>query len=319
MQQSDIELTVYRFSKIEQRLVNDLGATEKNGSSRTSFIDRLSEVEHLFTAASTQRLRSIASLRNKLVHGDITSLPDREQFIKDCDMIDMAIDLAKEKRETFAGDRNTIFSSTRPVSKIRKNPNRELRRTPDVVVFFAAILVLLLVTVIYHFSQPNSLNNDQLNPNGSAVPERHANDAKERIEENRQATLTEIKKEESVQVEVTNKGIESGSFDEFLFCKVTFSNLTDKNITGIRGNLEVMDSKENVLHVFSVFLNAKFDGKLKAKSSFVKRIGDDFGFDDDYSEFDEKDRLYKNTPLDNMKFSWQPEQIVYEDGTETAR
>jgi hypothetical protein len=294
MQQSDIELTISRFSKIEQRLVHDLGATEKNGSTRTSFINRLSEVEHLFAAATIQRLRSIAAIRNKLVHGDITSLPNREQFIKDCEMVDMAIDLAMEKRDTFAGSRNSVNSSEATVGEVKRKRSGEGRRKPNAVKLFVFIFGLLIV--IQHFSNIYSGSQKEMPANGHG-PQAAA------------------KRNESVYVEILSKGVVKDTNKEFLFCQVKFFNLTGKNITGMRGILFASNQEGNILHTFNVHLSSKHNGTLKAKSSFVQRIRSS----DEYSDLKGTGWLFKKISFENLKFGWRPEQIVYEDGTETAK
>ncbi len=71
------------------------------------------------------------------------------------------------------------------------------------------------------------------------------------------------------------------------------------------------------MHTFKVFFTSK--DKIKAKSTYEKVVGTSIGWEDDYSEYDHEDQLYRNTPLNKMSFSWNPKQIVYEDGTKTAR
>lgn len=303
MQQSDIELAISSFSKIEQRLVEDLGARAKNGASRTSFIERLSEVEHLFTAATIQRLRSIASVRNKLAHGEITAIPNREQFIKDCGLVDLAIDFAKEQRGVSTGSTTNLANSAPPV-KERQHKNGKAKIVVNVIVLLFFILVSYIV-----FNGFRSAG--VLDKHFGAI----LNQSEPLTDVNADSTDRSSEESMTVKADVLKKGVSKDFFGEFLFCKVKFSNTSGKNITGIRGQLIVDDVSGKHLHTFNFF----YDGKIKAKSSLTKEVGSGFGFDDKYNQFEEKDRLFKNKALTELKFTWQPAQIVFEDGTETAR
>ncbi|MBD0368910.1 MAG: hypothetical protein ICV53_22730, partial [Flavisolibacter sp.] len=316
--QNDIELVISQFSKIEQRLIHDLNARERKGGSRTSFKEKLQQVEGLFSPVTVQRLKKLAAIRNKFAHGDISSLPNRERFIKECEIINKAIDAAKEKLNR--SDYQPIPSGTYspPPRKFHKNINygdSGQRRLVPIMVLF--VFIVAIIAVILQLSHSATYNKKDVSTvlDGTKSLDAPINDQNpyQNKSDFTDAKLTSDKKE-ILTADVLQKGFKTEFYDEILFCKVKFTNLSDKNITGVRGTLHLYDQSNNVIHSFLVYLDSKYDGSIKAKKSVIKQIGG-IGFDDEYNQFNEKDRLFVHTDLSRMRIVWEPEQIVFSDGT----
>ncbi|MBD0378201.1 MAG: hypothetical protein ICV51_21560 [Flavisolibacter sp.] len=289
--QNDIELVISQFSKIEQRLIHDLNATERKGGSRTSFKEKLQQVEGLFSPVTVQRLKKLAAIRNKFAHGDITSLPNRGRFMKECEIINKAIDAAKEKLKESDYQSHPSGTYLPPLRKFHKNISyTDLRQ--GVLGSIIIILVIAVLAAILHFSRITSHNEKDVSTVHDEVKSLDAPINDQNPYQNKSdftvAKLTSDKKE-ILTADVLQKGFKTEFYDEILFCKVKFTNLSDKNITGVRGTLHLYDKSNNVIHSFGVYLDSKYDGSMKAKKSVIKQIGG-IGFDDHYNQFNEKHR-----------------------------
>ena len=148
--QSDIELVISRFSEIEKRLVDDLGATEKKGRLRTSFTDKLGEVQHLLVPDIISRMRMIAALRNKLAHGEITTIPNKNRFLRDCDYIHLGIDVAKKRISPSRHHYRTVavepaFSSDRLDFSEDYNPLKPFKKQIQIGLFIFISIMLAMI------------------------------------------------------------------------------------------------------------------------------------------------------------------------------
>ncbi|MDQ3846417.1 MAG: hypothetical protein M3342_20765, partial [Bacteroidota bacterium] len=182
------------------------------------------------------------------------------------------------------------------------------------------ILVIAVLAAILHFSRITSHNEKDVSTvlDGTKSLDAPINDQNpyQNKSDFTDAKLTSDKKE-ILTADVLQKGFKTEFYDEILFCKVKFTNLSDKNITRVRGTLHLYDQSNNVIHSFGVYLDSKYDGSMKAKKSVIKQIGG-IGFDDHYNQFNEKDRLFVHTDLSRMRIVWEPEQIVFSGGTAIA-
>ncbi len=160
--QSDIELVISRFSEIEKRLVDELGATEKRGKLRTSFSDRLGEVQHLLVPDIISRMRMIAALRNKLAHGEITTIPNKNRFLRDCDYIHMGIDVAKKRISPRSYHQTRIepaFSSDRLDFSEDYNPLKPYKKYIQIGLFMFISIMLGMIWL-----SPSTSNTADIQP-----------------------------------------------------------------------------------------------------------------------------------------------------------
>lgn len=178
--QSDIELVISRFSEIEKRLVEDLGATEKNGRLRTSFTDRLAQVQHLLAPDIISRMRMIASLRNKLAHGEISTIPNKDRFLRDCEAINREIDAAKKRSSRhYQMATPPAFSSDRLDFSVTHKPFRMPKHLGKITFFILILLYILFQnrtsSVTHHNAQEETVNTS---PTPESKPNKSQNTAK---------------------------------------------------------------------------------------------------------------------------------------------
>jgi hypothetical protein len=103
-----------------------------------------------------------------------------------------------------------------------------------------------------------------------------------------------------------NKGIDS---EDDLFCDIKVENLTDKDITGIQGYMYIFDESGKKIHSFFVYINSD-NVEIKGREIKTIHLKDDY-----YNQFQEEDRLFKNTDIGKLKYKWEVKQVVFSDGT----
>jgi hypothetical protein len=113
-----------------------------------------------------------------------------------------------------------------------------------------------------------------------------------------------------VSVEITNKGFHeadwtSKDYDNVITMDVRFTNHTDKDIRGVEGALTFYDIFDNKI----LSINVTYDEGIPAHSSKVWNAGKR------YNQFIDMDVKLKNTELQNLKYKWQMQTVVYDDGT----
>lgn len=285
--QTDIELVISRFSDIEKRLVEDLGATEKEGRQRTTFMMKLTEVEHLFSLDMIKRMKMLASLRNKLAHGDLTQIPNKQRFNNDCELIHQAIDGAKRRiqsNQRHLSNAQPAFHSDRLDFSI--NQKNERRIVPKAVFF---LFCLVGLAFFFHLKI-------------GSVPEQPSQSQK---------VLSEPQGSKLLSATLLDKGI---SKNNHLFCKVKLENHTEKAITGIRASLQVINKEGRELATFNI-VESKYPPLIKAHKTKTLQLGNNFGAENYYNETHEKNRLFKNTKLGNLSSRLEITQIVFSDGS----
>ena len=124
------------------------------------------------------------------------------------------------------------------------------------------------------------------------------------VEAERKAKMDEVNK--AITVSYLGKKIHPGDYREFVEVRVAYQNNTNKDISGIKGRYVFKDVFGDV--IFS--LNSSMDRTLKASEKYTE---EGRGFD--YNRFKDQDAKFKDTPDDKIKFEFQPEAIVFADGS----
>jgi hypothetical protein len=111
-----------------------------------------------------------------------------------------------------------------------------------------------------------------------------------------------------VSLEITNKGfheadIMSGDFQSQITMDVKFTNETDKEIKGVEGVLTFYDIFDNQIFATKV----SYDDGIPAHASKVWKSVID------YNEFIDEDVKLKDTELQNLKYKWEVNTIIYKD------
>ena len=97
----------------------------------------------------------------------------------------------------------------------------------------------------------------------------------------------------------------SGDFQNQITLDLKFTNETDKDIAGVQGILTLYDIFDNKISVITV----SYDKGIPAHTSKVWASGID------YNEFIDEDVKLKNTELQNLKYKWEVNTIIYKDGS----
>lgn len=136
----------------------------------------------------------------------------------------------------------------------------------------------------------------------------------ERIEAEQKAMAEKAAKEEAariarlqeaVMVSCYEKGFTKYDYQEYITYKFVIKNKTEKDIRALKGGL--------------MFTNL-FDDEIK-KINFVYdepiAAGQEVSWSatTDYNQFIDSDRTLKNKDLEDMKLVWQPEKIMFVDGS----
>jgi hypothetical protein len=115
---------------------------------------------------------------------------------------------------------------------------------------------------------------------------------------------------ELVDVSVTDKGytpsdIMNGRFESTIDFDFTFTNHASKDVQGVQGDIVFYDIFDNEIYR----TNISFDKGVPADASFVWEAGLS------YNEFIDEHVKLKSVELENLKYEWVPEMIIYTDGS----
>jgi hypothetical protein len=97
-----------------------------------------------------------------------------------------------------------------------------------------------------------------------------------------------------------NRGIPTGYFS----ISVAFENKTGRGIAGAKGNLKINDIFGTQIATYSL----SYDNGIKARSTAVWKG------QSDYNQFMDRDKKLATTSFEKLKFEWEPEIYLFEDG-----
>lgn len=139
--------------------------------------------------------------------------------------------------------------------------------------------------------------------------------AKEIEEEKEQKELAEkVRKEkeekmallkEVVTVSLVDKGYGEYNYQDYISYEFAFENKTDKNITAFTGQVTFTDLFDKEIKK----LKLTYDDGIKAKT-VIK-----YNASTDYNQFMDDDKLLKSKKIEQIKMVWEPEKILFSDGT----
>ncbi|NQU99559.1 MAG: hypothetical protein HQ538_02375 [Parcubacteria group bacterium] len=115
---------------------------------------------------------------------------------------------------------------------------------------------------------------------------------------------------EKIDVEVIDKGFissdwERGIYEDQITIKLKFINKTNKDINGVQGKIIFYDIFNDEIHRIKI----SYDKSILANESEI------WGAAIEYNQFRDDDKKLKTTELENLKYEWMPEEIIYQDGT----
>ena len=110
----------------------------------------------------------------------------------------------------------------------------------------------------------------------------------------------------AVTVTYIGKSLSKGDYRSFIEIKIAYQNNTPKDIAGIKGKYIFKDIFGDEI----LTLNSSMDKTLKAGVKYVES-----GSGLNYNQFREADNKFLNTPDEKMKFAFQPEIIIFTDGS----
>jgi hypothetical protein len=116
---------------------------------------------------------------------------------------------------------------------------------------------------------------------------------------------------DAVAIALVSKSYEAsdfsaGVYDDTIQLNIAFENKTDKVISGIKGT--------------AVFKNIFGDVITRSNLTMTEEIGAHSKYmwhgSKKYNQFESSDQTLRNTPLEKIKFEFEPDAIVYADGSE---
>lgn len=114
---------------------------------------------------------------------------------------------------------------------------------------------------------------------------------------------------ESVTVAVSELGlVPKNRFQEALAVRLVFKNLTDRRVEGVKGRLLFDDLFGERIKTVSIAYDAGLDPNETRE--WPGQL--------EYNQFMDADKKLANTPLERMKVTWDPEQIIYAEPAAAA-
>lgn len=106
-------------------------------------------------------------------------------------------------------------------------------------------------------------------------------------------------------VAMYDKGFESGDYQKYLTYGLAFENKTDKDIRAVKGSLLINDLFDEKITSLTITYDVPLKAKSTAKESYTT----------DYNQFTDKDVLLRSKKIEDLKIIWNPEKIIFSDGT----
>ncbi|TMM28666.1 hypothetical protein FDT66_13770 [Polaribacter aestuariivivens] len=110
---------------------------------------------------------------------------------------------------------------------------------------------------------------------------------------------------ESIIVSCFEKGFTKYNYEDYITYKFVIKNKSVKNIRAVKGSITFMNLFDQEIKT----LNLVYDESIKANSTV------NYNAQTDYNQFKDSDKALKNKDLKDMKVKWNPEKIIFEDGT----
>lgn len=108
-----------------------------------------------------------------------------------------------------------------------------------------------------------------------------------------------------VLVRLEEKKFRDSDFQDQISVKLAFTNTTDKALTGIQGVIRFMDVFDNEIKKVNVSYDKGIAaGETKTWEGFI-----------DYNQFMDSDLKLRDIEFANLKYAWETDTIVYQDGT----
>ena len=123
-------------------------------------------------------------------------------------------------------------------------------------------------------------------------------------EEEKRRKEIALKISESLTFALTKKGFAEYSYQEYIKYTFTFKNKTDRDISGVKGLVTFYDMFDEKI----TSLRLSYDDGIKAGKTI------NYKAQTDYNQFKSEDNKLKNTELSKIKVTWEPEQLIFNDG-----
>lgn len=136
---------------------------------------------------------------------------------------------------------------------------------------------------------------------------RKARDA-EAAEDRAKAAKAEARAErlgKVLSVRLADKGYEQRRYEDFITYEFAFENKTGMPIKAFKGRMAFYDLFDEQITT----LNLTYDEGLKPQEKKA------YYATTDYNQFSDEDKALRGKTLDQMKVVWEPESILFEDGT----
>ena len=111
-----------------------------------------------------------------------------------------------------------------------------------------------------------------------------------------------------VTVIPTGKGFSEADYESYITFQMVAKNNGDKPVSGFKGHVKVTDMFGDVISRLQI----KEDETLQPGGEKVFRTS--YG----YNQFMDRDKKLRYTEYEKMKFVWDPEMIIFSDGTQLA-
>jgi len=128
---------------------------------------------------------------------------------------------------------------------------------------------------------------------------------------NKQGIVLPNRLKEKVDVELVDKDFissdwERGIYDDYITMKLRFINKTNKDIKGVQGKVIFYD----------IFDNEIYRTKISYDEGIPKNESKVWSGQIEYNQFRDDHRKLRTTELENLKYEWLPDTIIYQDGSE---
>lgn len=114
-----------------------------------------------------------------------------------------------------------------------------------------------------------------------------------------------VRLREAVVVSCFDKGFQKYNYEDYITYKFAIQNKSDKDFRAIKGTLIFTDLFDDEI----TRINFKYDQPIKAGETV------NWNATTDYNQFKDEDKTMRNKDLKDLKVIWNPEKIIFEDGT----
>lgn len=110
---------------------------------------------------------------------------------------------------------------------------------------------------------------------------------------------------QTITVALFDIGYQEADYEDYIYYEVAFQNNTSKDIKAVKGSISITDLFDDEIKLINVVFDEGIKGNQVYKTTYTT----------DYNQFRDEDKQLRSKTINEIKYTWTPEKILFSDGT----